>query len=131
MSKYVKKVLVSISPIVIVLSMCVLKIVYQNFIDGKFLPCWFNLLTGYLCPGCGGTRSFFLLMHGDIISSFKYNAFVPTMVIFAIISYIRLFLKVVLEKNITVFPKDDRFVYIPLVLFLIYFVLRNIIPISI
>lgn len=105
--------------------MFILKVVYGSFITGRFLPCWFNLVTGYLCPGCGGTRSFFSLMEGDIVSSFKYNAFVPIMLMFAIVVYVRMFIKVVLERDINVFPKDDRFVYVPLVLFLIYFVVRN------
>lgn len=131
MNKKVQKILVSISPILIILLMFIVKVAYKSFITGKFLPCLFNLVTGYLCPGCGGTRSFFSLMEGDIISSFKYNAFVPIMVISAIVVYVKLFIKVILEKDINVLPKDDRFVYIPLILFLIYFVIRNIFPISI
>jgi len=125
MSKIFKKVLVIVSPMLIIFLMFILKVVYGSFITGRFLPCWFNLVTGYLCPGCGGTRSFFSLMEGDIVSSFKYNAFVPIMLMFAIVVYVRMFIKVVLERDINVFPKDDRFVYVPLVLFLIYFVVRN------
>ena len=32
--------------------------------------CTFNKVTGYCCPGCGGTRAFRALMHGEILKSF-------------------------------------------------------------
>ncbi|MFE6689670.1 DUF2752 domain-containing protein [Streptomyces sp. NPDC057743] len=42
---------------------------------GQFLlPCPFRLLTGLLCPFCGGTRLAYDLMHGDVVSAFHDNA---------------------------------------------------------
>ncbi len=41
------------------------------------LPCMFNVMTGYYCPGCGGTRAFKAVLSGNIIKSFVYN---PTVV---------------------------------------------------
>lgn len=120
-----KKILICISPILVISILYIIKNFYQEFTADKFLPCWFNVVTGYLCPGCGGTRSFYALMNGDIVSSFKYNAFVPVMCIFGIIIYCRLFLKIVCNKSIRVFPKSDNFVYIPLAIFLVYFLVRN------
>lgn len=120
-----KKILICILPILVISILYIIKEFYQEFTADKFLPCWFNVVTGYLCPGCGGTRSFYALMNGDIVSSFKYNAFVPVMCIFGIIIYCRLFLKIVCNINIRVFPKNDDFVYIPLVIFLVYFLVRN------
>jgi hypothetical protein len=123
----VKKILVCALPLI---SIAVLKCIaktYKGLIANKFLPCWFNLSTGLLCPGCGGTRSFYALLSGNILDSLKYNAFVPLMTLISIILYCRLFLKVMLHKNVTVLPKNDKWVYIPLVLFLVYFVLRNIV----
>ncbi len=40
-------------------------------------PCVLNSLTGYYCPGCGGTRAVFSLAKGDILKSFVYHPFVP------------------------------------------------------
>ncbi len=37
------------------------------------LPCMFNVITGYYCPGCGGTRAFKALLGGHVIRSFMYN----------------------------------------------------------
>lgn len=48
---------------------------YQIF---RYVPgCSFHRLTGLYCPGCGGTRSVFLLLHGKIWKSFCYHPFVP------------------------------------------------------
>ena len=40
-------------------------------------PCWFHLISGYYCPGCGGTRSLRALLHGRLLLSAWYHPFVP------------------------------------------------------
>lgn len=35
------------------------------------LPCIFLELTGYYCPGCGGTRACAALFQGKIVKSFQ------------------------------------------------------------
>ena len=39
--------------------------------------CPFRALTGLPCPGCGLTRSWVHLMHGDVSGAFTYNVFGP------------------------------------------------------
>jgi len=39
-------------------------------------PCLFHLLTGYYCPGCGGTRAVQALLAGNLLRSFWYHPFV-------------------------------------------------------
>lgn len=48
--------------------------------DGPVL-CPFRALTGLPCPGCGLTRSWVYLMHGDIGSSLASNWFGPLLII--------------------------------------------------
>ncbi len=39
-----------------------------------FYPkCVFRLATGLNCPGCGGTRSLYWLLHGDLSQAFWFN----------------------------------------------------------
>lgn len=40
-------------------------------------PCVFRGLTGLYCPGCGGTRSFIALLHGQFLRSLIYHPVVP------------------------------------------------------
>ena len=37
------------------------------------MPCFFHELTGYYCPGCGGSRALMFLLRGDLIHSFIYH----------------------------------------------------------
>jgi len=43
-----------------------------------FLPvCPLYSLTGFACPGCGLTRGFHALFHGDVITALDFNALLP------------------------------------------------------
>lgn len=43
-------------------------------LSGQWLPrCPFNLLTGWDCPSCGGTRMTYDLLHGDWSAAFHDN----------------------------------------------------------
>lgn len=39
-------------------------------------PCMIHAATGYYCPGCGGTRATYALLHGKIITSLYYHPIV-------------------------------------------------------
>jgi hypothetical protein len=41
---------------------------------GFYLICLFHQLTGLNCPGCGGTRSLYALLHGNFAPALKDNA---------------------------------------------------------
>src|SRR5688500_20320222 len=44
---------------------------------GFFPVCPLYSLTGFACPGCGLTRGFHALLHGDILTALDYNALLP------------------------------------------------------
>lgn len=50
-----------------------------------FPMCPFKLLTGCPCPGCGGTRAFFALLHGDVITAIYTNPLSVMLILFAAI----------------------------------------------
>ena len=37
------------------------------------IPCLFHELTGFYCPGCGGTRAVLALLAGHPVLSFLYH----------------------------------------------------------
>ena len=44
----------------------------------QFFPlCPLHALTGYSCPGCGLTRGFHALFHGDLLSALMFNVMLP------------------------------------------------------
>ena len=43
---------------------------------GGFPPCMFHRLTGYYCPGCGGTRAVIALFRGKILTSLYFHPIV-------------------------------------------------------
>lgn len=44
----------------------------------NFFPvCPLFKLTGFACPGCGLTRGFHALFHGDVLSALHFNALIP------------------------------------------------------
>lgn len=40
------------------------------------MPCLFHTVTGFYCPGCGGTRAVMALLRGDLAASFLYHPLV-------------------------------------------------------
>ncbi len=44
---------------------------------GFFPACPLLAMTGYACPGCGLTRGFHALFHGDFWTAISYNALIP------------------------------------------------------
>ena len=41
------------------------------------MPCLLYTFTGYYCPGCGGTRAVYALLHLQLWRSFCYHPLVP------------------------------------------------------
>lgn len=69
---------------------CILVVGILFFIGGLFLlhllgldwiaqgaPCTILRLTGWYCPGCGGTRAVKALLYGRLFASFLYHPAVP------------------------------------------------------
>jgi hypothetical protein len=44
----------------------------------NFFPvCPLFSITGFACPGCGLTRGFHALLHGDVVTALGFNALLP------------------------------------------------------
>lgn len=58
-----------------------------------FPKCAFHSLTGLQCPGCGSQRAIHALLHGDIVTAFRFNAMMvvllPVVVFLCIVEYLR------------------------------------------
>lgn len=50
--------------------------------------CAFKLVTGFDCPGCGGTRAFFYLLHGNIPEAARNHAIALFAAPFLVLMYL-------------------------------------------
>ncbi|MFY9114657.1 MAG: DUF2752 domain-containing protein [Dethiobacteria bacterium] len=64
----------------------ILLITPTSFFETNFSICIFKNLTGIECPGCGMTRAFSSLFHGDIIGAVHHHKLV--VVIFPLFCYV-------------------------------------------
>ena len=82
----------------------------------KYLPkCIFHEMTHLYCPGCGVTRAYYSLLHGDFAMAFRYNPMVFPLVTMAVL--------------IAIFPRLSRtnYVIVPLLIVIITFwIVRNL-----
>lgn len=58
-------------------------VAWFNPVTAGFFPqCPLYQMTGLACPGCGLTRGFHALFHGDVLTALDYNAMLPFYVLF-------------------------------------------------
>jgi len=92
-------------------------------------PCSLRVALGVYCPGCGGTRSFFSLLKGDILHSFTYNPIVPIGFILLILFYIE-YVLCILGIDKKVIPRNKQLLLLVSGLFTVFYILRNFIPLG-
>ena len=91
-----------------------------------FPPCAVLRLTGYRCPGCGGTRMVEALLQGDILLALRYNP----LLFFAGLALMGALLWFVLRtfrrgwKPVRISSKSRHWLWIPAVI-LLFAVVRN------
>lgn len=63
-----------------------------------FYPrCLFHALTGWQCPGCGGTRALYHLLHLHVSEAIRYNALVTVLAPVALAWFIFWYVTVVIR----------------------------------
>jgi len=93
---------------------------------GFFPACPMYSLTGYACPGCGLTRGFHALFHGDILSAIDFNAMVPIWAL--IFGYVTLSLAftAVRGRGLPMWVTSPPVLWTFMALMLVFGILRNV-----
>jgi hypothetical protein len=100
---------------------------YFNPTTAGFFPvCPLYTMTGYACPGCGMTRGFHALLHGDFLGSLDFNLLLPAILFFFGYLFVSLFLTFARGRGL------DFKVFTPLVIWgffgfaFVFTILRNL-----
>ena len=111
----------------IVLIIILVSYYFINKYTGFFIPCIFNELTGYKCPGCGITHILFALIKFNFKEAFFYNPLVFIYLPFIIAYFIYLDYLYIYDKKDKFLKKIPNYVLvIVIIITLLFGVLRNI-----
>jgi hypothetical protein len=92
-----------------------------------FFPvCPLYALTGFACPGCGLTRGFHALFHGDIASALHFNALIPVWTVIFGFTFISLVLLAVRGRSLPLNKLSPHWLWVLLVVLLVFGVVRNL-----
>lgn len=69
-------------------AMFLLSMVWRPADESAVILCPFRSLTGLLCPGCGMTRAFCALGHGELLRAIHFNALSPLLYLSFIIIWV-------------------------------------------
>lgn len=92
-----------------------------------FFPvCPLYALTGLACPGCGLTRGFHALFHGDLATAFGFNALFPVWAVIIAYVWVSLVLYAIRGKGLPMWPTNPAFLWTFMIVLLVFGVVRNI-----
>ncbi len=93
---------------------------------GFFPVCPLFRMTGFACPGCGLTRGFHALFHGDVLTALGFNAMLPFYAFFFAYIFIAMLMIAVRGRYISFSIFKPYYVWGFLIIALAFSVVRNI-----
>jgi hypothetical protein len=87
--------------------------------------CRFLALTGYYCPGCGGTRAVDALLRGQIMTSLHYHPVVLYAFLGVVIFAISHTLNIVSRKKIPALLFRETFFYVMIGIIAFQWIIKN------
>lgn len=82
------------------------------------------------CPGCGGTRAVYLMMHFHPVESFLYHPLVPFVTVLLAEYYVGAVITLIRKNGKRYYYLRDWFCYIALGIILVNWILRNVLLIK-
>ncbi len=93
---------------------------------GFFPVCPLYSLTGFACPGCGLTRGFHALFHGDVLGALDYNLMLPFFALLVGFAFLSLIYFSVKGRKVPVNLLHPKALWVFLILLVGFGVLRNL-----
>jgi hypothetical protein len=95
--------------------------------DARAVPtCLVKMTTGLDCPGCGGTRAFYYLLHGNLPQAVRHHAFAVFAAPFLVWLYIGWTVRKVTGRSLPMPRLGGRTVALFLAAWGVFMVVRNI-----
>lgn len=93
---------------------------------GFFPQCPLHATTGLNCPGCGLTRGFHALFHGDVLTALHFNALLPVYALIFGYLFIAMFLIAVRGRGLSfkIFPPYALWIF--LAVSIVFGIVRNL-----
>jgi hypothetical protein len=91
-----------------------------------FPVCPLFAMTGLACPGCGLTRGFHALFHGDILTALHFNALIPVWAMIFVWVVISLSFFAARGRWLPMWPTHPRFLSVFVTVLMTFGVLRNL-----
>ena len=102
-------------------------VAYFNPTTAGFFPvCPLYYLTGIHCPGCGLTRGFHALFHGDVLTALHFNALLPAYALVFGFMLVSMILVAVRGRGLSWRIVSPSAMYGFLILAAVFFVSRNL-----
>lgn len=93
---------------------------------GFFPQCPLYQMTGLACPGCGLTRGFHALFHGDVLAALDYNLMLPVYALLFAYLVASLFSVAVRGRGLSFKLFQPKIAYSFLIIALLFGVVRNL-----
>lgn len=98
----------------------------SRFLDiSSSRQCFFYSTFHLYCPGCGGTRAFDHLIHGDLLQSIYYNAFVPYFTIIFLVFFVSQTISHITKGEIKGVGVHKWMVILGLIILFVQFIIKN------
>ena len=94
--------------------------------QGFFPVCPLFKLTGWACPGCGLTRGFHALFHGDVLTALGFNAMLPVYAVFFGYLLLAMLLIALRGRGISLNFLHPKIIWGFLIVSLVFAVVRNL-----
>ncbi len=93
---------------------------------GFFPVCPLYSMTGLACPGCGLTRGFHALFHGDMLTAIDYNALIPVFLLIFGLLFVSLVMVAARGRGFLKLNQSPKLIVGFFVLLIVFGVLRNL-----
>jgi len=113
--------------IIFITAACILTIYLLNPAEYTYYPtCYLYLLTGKLCPGCGGMRGMHQLLHGNFREALKFNLLLIFVVPVGAYYLLSEFSILLFNKPFPEIPHSKPVFYPVLFIVILYWIIRNL-----